>query len=390
MAHFHRTPSGQRVSNTTIVVDGDSLTIGLYGPTDFQGNDLIVSNDGDNLAILPAGRAGDSALYTIRVKQTARATHHGVSDTICAVTQKLEMWDSFKVEFRFKAGQATDLVVRDVTKEIYGVEQFAYTTPTSSTVNMATFVAGDPKNVLDFVPNAGRPVSLRLFAAKLGTVERTYWLMLPLQGSARGLMVVISHGFGQNDRIYSGLGYGNPFSKPFLDDVKARFVLGRWGMQVAVARPDMGLLMPVRARGGTGGGSELGPFVSQAGIGTRVIHGIATMANADFLLNNIGVVTFSSGVFDANTFVAVGGKGLPLRLLVNQDPTHGTPIASGGMHKQYLSGYTTGGPRPGFEYMPLPRWKNDPRYAEMTARLRGEYLHTWALPTYTLAMALRS
>jgi cytochrome P450 len=37
----------------------------------------------------------------------------------------------------------------------------------------------------------------------------------------------------------------------------------------------MGLLMPVRARAGTRGGTEPGPFVSHAGIGSRVIHRIA-------------------------------------------------------------------------------------------------------------------
>ena len=135
----------------------------------------------------------------------------------------------------------------------------------------------------------------------------------------------------------------------------------------------------------------MGPFARQASVGARVIHRIGSLANADFLLNSVGVVTFSSGINDANAFLSATGKNLPIRLTVNQDPAHGVSIGSlGGSRKQYLSGYTTGGPRPTFEYMPEQRWKREPRYQEMKARLGREYLHTWAVPTYTLAMALHS
>jgi hypothetical protein len=389
MAHFHRT-AGERISNTTVVVDGDSITIGLWGPKDFQGHDLAVTNDTDNLSILPAGRSGDSALFNIRVRQAARATHKGLSDTIYAVTDRLEVWDRFKIEFRFKDGPspAADLVVRDVTKEVYGVDEISNATSGGSIVNVTTFKAGDPRNVLDFVPRSGCPVRLKLFASKIGTVERTYWLMLPREGAAQGVMIVISHGFGQGEWHYGPLGYNNPFSKPFLDDVKLRFVLARWGMQLAFLRPQMGLLMPVRAKGGTGGGTELGPFVSQSGLGTRIVNQIAALSHADFLLKTVGVVTFSSGVYDANTFIRVGGHGLPFALAVNQDPAGGMAIAGGGMRRQYLSGYTTGGPRPGFEYLPDPRWIIEPQRTAMKAQLGREYLHTWAVPTYTLALAL--
>jgi hypothetical protein len=33
--------------------------------------------------------------------------------------------------------------------------------------------------------------------------------------------------------------------------------------------------------------------------------------------------------------------------------------------------------------------QNDPKLEEMKAKLGREYLHTWAIPTYTLGMALR-
>ena len=239
--------------------------------------------------------------------------------------------------------------------------------------------------MLDFVAKAGRVVTLKVFAAKIGTTERAFWLMLPESGIPRSLMVIISHGFGQNHAYYSKKGYSNPLSKDLLIDVRDRFIFQRWGMQVAAMRADMGLLFPVRAHAG---GSELGPFISQASVGTAIISTIASRANADFLLNAVDVCTFSSGIYDANTFIHTGGKGLKFRLMVNQDPSNGAPIASVGIRKQYLSGWTTGGPRVGFEFLPKPRWVNDPKFAQMNSSLGREYLHTWALPTYTLAMAL--
>lgn len=107
-------------------------------------------------------------------------------------------------------------------------------------------------------------------------------------------------------------------------------------------------------------------------------------------MNSVGLGTCSDGIHDANAFVSAGGKDLPFKLMINQDPVGGTPIASVGQRKQYLSGWTTGGPRPSFELVPEPRWKNDPQSAEEHAQYGHEYLHTWAVPTYTLGIALRS
>ena len=114
------------------------------------------------------------------------------------------------------------------------------------------------------------------------------------------------------------------------------------------------------------------------------------MAQADSTaaLSEVNLVTFSSGIYDANTFIASGGRGLKFNLMVNQDPAGGVNIG-GPARKQYLSGWTTGGPRAGFEFLPMPRWQNDPKLEEMKGALGREYLHTWAIPTYTLGMALR-
>jgi hypothetical protein len=388
MPYFHRVPSGERISNTTVIVEGPSLTVGLNGSKDANGNDVSITNSGNDLVFLPAGTSSNSKLYTISVTQRAQATQATVADTVFATGDLSKPpADSFNIEFRFKTQPAREVIVRDTTKAIFGVEQFAYVTPTGPMIATTSFRPGDPSNVFDFVDVPGRPVSLRVFAAKFGNVERACWLMLPLNSPATSLMVVISHGFGANNNAYyTNLGYSNPLSKALLEDVRDRFILFRWGQQVAATRPNMGLIMPVRA---STGGSELGPFVSQQGIGYQIVTNILLQAEAQGALADVSVVTFSSGIFDANTFTAVGGKGLKFGLMVNQDPALGTTM-TGRNRRQYLSGYTAHGPRAGFEFMPMPRWQNDPKLEEMKRRLGREYLHTWALPTYTLALALRT
>ncbi|HUA60025.1 MAG TPA: hypothetical protein VML19_14790 [Verrucomicrobiae bacterium] len=386
MPNFQSVPGGQAISNTTVTVNGGTLVVGL-NLQDAPGRDLAVTNAGNDIGIFPGDTTGGVRLYTLRVSPSVLATRSSVTDTIMA-TDDLSKPPAaqFNVEFRFRMQPAHDLVVRDVTHEIFGVDKFTFLTGAEPTVVMSTFKPGDQNNAFGFNEAAPGPaVDLRVFAAKIGNVERTHWLMLPVNGRATSLMVVITHGFGQNWAYYSKLGFGNPMSKALLLDVRDRFVLHRWGHQVATSRSSMALLMPVRS---AGGGGELGPFISQTGLGAKVVTSILIQADSAAALGEVDLVTFSSGIYDANTFIASGGRGLKFNLMVNQDPAGGTNIG-GPARKQYLSGWTTGGPRAGFEFLPMPRWQNDPKLEEMKSKLGREYLHTWALPTYTLGMALR-
>jgi hypothetical protein len=364
---------------------GGTLTVGL-NLQDAAGRDLVVTNAGNDIAIIPGDARGGVQLYNLRVSASVLATKSSLTGTIMATDDLSKPpADQFNVEFRFAMQPAHELVVRDVTNEIFGVDKFSFRTGAEPTVLMSSFKPGNPNNAFLFNPAAPGPaVNLRVFAAKIGGIERTHWLMLP-NNRATSLMVVISHGFGQNWAYYSKLGFGNPMSKALLLDIRDRFVLRRWGHQVATSRSSMALLMPVRS---AAGGGELGPFISQAGLGAKIVASILIQADAAAALGEVNLVTFSSGIYDANTFIASGGRGLKFNLMVNQDPSGGAHIG-GPVRKQYLSGWTTGGPRPGFEFLPMPRWQNDPKLEEMKAALGREYLHTWALPTYTLGMALR-
>ncbi len=384
MAYFYEMPSKRKISGATIVVNGGSYGFGV-GDADSQ---IVVTNSGDQLSIFPAGSSGDDSLYRVSVNHDALATRSSLADTIIATSDLARPpADQFSIEFRFAMREAATPIVRDVTKEIFGAEKLRFMTGSRPTVIMSTYRPHDANNVFDFRNVPGRVVNFRVFAAKYGSVERAFWLMLPEDQAIKSLMVVVSHGFGQNDAYYSKLGYSDPLSRQLLEDVRNRFVSWRWGRQVAAAKQDMGLLMPVRAR--AQGGTELGPFIHSHGVGARFISSILAKADAMGALSSINVVTYSSGIYDANAFVQIGGHGLKFDKLVNQDPARGTPFP-GGNRRQYLSGWTTGGPRPGFDYLPKSRWANDPLREDAERREGKGYLHNWALPEYTLALALQS
>lgn len=242
-----------------------------------------------------------------------------------------------------------------------------------------------------FGPRSATTVNIAVFAARIGAAERAYILMMP-PGHASKLLVVISHTFGQNDAHYSGVGYADPLSQPLINEVLHKFVLGRWGPQLLAASSSHALLMPVRAKA-SGGVGELGPFVSQVGAGTEIIRQMAIQSGNVFEFGEVEVVTFSSGIADANLFLGTGGKGLNFTRFINQDPTRGTPVGLPvTIRRQYLSGHTTlGQSRPGFEFMPRRRWLFEPNARWLLGGERwdeGNYLHTWCLPHYTLALGM--
>jgi hypothetical protein len=100
-------------------------------------------------------------------------------------------------------------------------------------------------------------------------------------------------------------------------------------------------------------------------------------------------VSYSNGIGDANRFIGTGGRGLSIELAVNRDPVGGMAIGGKvGARKQYLSGVTGGGrPRPGFDFLPLPRWKHEP-FFKVIGKFSAKYLHDWCIPQYTLHLGL--
>jgi len=385
VSDFVRWPGAQVITGKTVDVSGEKIRIGLT-----DAGDLQVTDDTDDLAILPAGQSGTTALYDIVMNERARALKGKVKAKIYATNDLSKpAAATFDLTMQLaggKPGPAQHLQVRRVTKDLYGSDQLIFRLGSPMFVNTTTYRPSDYRQTLDFAPRAAGNVRVELFAAKYGASDRTYWLMSPESGHAESLMIIITHTLGQGHSwsLYHDLGFENAFSVKFLTFMRDYFIFGRWGRQVAAAAPKMAMLLPVRA---ADGGSSLGPFVDTKGVGGAIINEIALSALGR-MFSEINVCTFSSGVYDCITFM--NNCGLAVGLGVNQDPAKGVTLDHGARKRQYLSGYTTGGPRPGFDYLPEGRWVNDPEYAAQKRRLGGEYCHTWSIPNYTLAMALSS
>src|ERR1700686_3252624 len=125
---------------------------------------------------------------------------------------------------------AASLVVRPITDVLDGIADLWRLTSVASiwTVDIARFWPGGNRE-LYFLFSKGKPVRFAVFAAKFGSVERAFLLMTPQSGIPSSLLIVITHGFAQNDAYYNGLGYSNPLSLALIKDVTDRFLLGRWG-----------------------------------------------------------------------------------------------------------------------------------------------------------------
>jgi hypothetical protein len=156
---------------------------------------------------------------------------------------------------------------------------------------------------------------------------------------------------------------------------------------MATSSTEYAVLLPVRAQGG--GHGELGPFITQPDFGAELVDNLILLTSRAFVPRRVELVCFSSGIYDANVFIAAGGKSLKIQTAYNQDPAGGVNISSlVPERKQYLSGMTTIGSHFGFEYLPLPRWKNEPHRDDQFPNDTFNYLHTWCIPRYTLYLGM--
>src|SRR5262249_30387386 len=125
----------------------------------------------------------------------------------------------------------------------------------------------------------------------------------------------------------------------------------------------------------------------------EVLEQMAAQTGDAFSPDAAEAFTFSSGIHEFNTFVRALDGEIELRAVYNIDPASGVPANGGPVRKQYLSGQTTGGPRPGFEYMPMPRWEHEFSYPDretFDAPWPFNYMHNHCMPRYVLNLALQT
>lgn len=99
MSSFHRHPEGNLISKQTLLVGGNRTTIRLAGCIGTDGRDLAVIPGGSALTVDPAGKTGDSSLWTVTVKTDFRASKKEIRERIFANTAKWETRDWIDVVF---------------------------------------------------------------------------------------------------------------------------------------------------------------------------------------------------------------------------------------------------------------------------------------------------
>src|SRR5260370_35125149 len=83
MPNFQNVPGGHTISNTTVTVSGGTLTVGL-NLQDAAGRDLLVTNAGNDIAIIPGDTRGGVQLCTLRGSPNVRGTKTSLTATLTA------------------------------------------------------------------------------------------------------------------------------------------------------------------------------------------------------------------------------------------------------------------------------------------------------------------
>ncbi len=286
------------------------------------------------------------------------------------------------------------VTVRPINLDILGMggsdNLIRQTIPPIAVIAEATFRPGDHSNTFDFRTAAGTVGRLGIFAARKGSLERAAILLLPQSGTPDCVLICITQGFQQAHATLDPLGWSNPLSPALIQFCLLKHVVNRWGAQMLASRKQMALMYIVRAQG-----NELGPFANDGPFVQQVLAEMATQTSDAFSFDTVEAFTFSSGISQFNTFVRSLSGILTVRAIYNIDPAHGQPASgpSGAVRRQFLSGQTTGGPRPGFEYMPVPRWENEWEYPNRETfpnPWRFNYMHNHCMPRYTLHLGIQT
>ncbi|MCS7025985.1 MAG: hypothetical protein NZV14_14370 [Bryobacteraceae bacterium] len=279
--------------------------------------------------------------------------------------------------------------VTPITTEVLGVPTgsdhlISQILPAISVIDVSTFRVNSPDNVFSFKGVAGTTCRLGLFACSNGSLERAAVLVLPPTGTVDRIVLGISHGFAQNAHIYRELGWTNPRSRPLLERVLLAHVVNRWGPQVLAGKTRTGLFHVIR-----GAPPELGPFASNGRFVCDCLEKVAELTRDAFRFDHVEAFTFSSGIFDFNSFVGAVSGCLNLEAVYNLDPAAGIACAQprGARRRQFLTGMTTRSRPAGFEYLPLPRWRNEFSYGRIPDAF--QYLHNHCIPNYALHLGLQ-
>ena len=298
MSHFHKHPSGERISGKTVIVNGNSIVIGVWGKVDFNGQPLFVANEGDDLMIVPTGSAGDSSLWTVTVKPSARKKSV-VRDKLFANTVKWETWDTVQLEFR---------PVADVPLKL-NVSRMAPPNGRASHVGgdayspVETSLAHDKVFEWTSVSGSG---SVQYFQIFEDVVPNWFGVVVPEGVTAPRDVLLFFHPLpgqaGYDDKAYkSKAGWDGLFH--YMDDLMSKLF--------CAARTGQILIMPIMTNSSAGSCGIL-PRNWDKIFGQILGHVTAgpNSANAPPVsVNSLVVASFSAGIAYSATFRAAAGSG---------------------------------------------------------------------------------
>jgi len=281
--------------------------------------------------------------------------------------------------------------VRPINQQIIGMTSddnlINQTIPAIGLINIAGFRPGDASNTLTFTFAPQTSGRLGIFAAEKDGVERAVIMLLP-QATPDGVVICITQGFGQAADKLNPLGWSDPLSPQFVNFALLKHVINRWGAQtLAASRRNMALMYILRAQSS----NELGPFAHDGPFLDFVLGEIVGLTNNAFSYDNCEAFTFSSGIYEFNNFITAVQGSVNINAVYTIDPVRSIPatVPSGARRKQYASGQA-GGLAPGFEHMPLGRWRNEDQFASSARIGAFEYLHNRCMPLYVLYLALQT
>lgn len=278
--------------------------------------------------------------------------------------------------------------VRPINQEMLGMNGpgnlIPQILPARMMIDFASFKRNTPGQVLRFTPFPMQAARLGLFAARKGNFERCLMLMLPLLQKPDRLLIIITQGFAQARSTVDPLGWQNPLSKKFVEFALLKHVVNRYGPQVIAGKKNMGLLYILRADQGP----ELGPFANDGPFMKQVLNELVALTNGAFSFDTVEAMTYSSGIRDFPTFLGSINGLLNVSTVYNIDPNPANSLPNTSK-AQFLSGQTSGGGgRPGFEFLPHPRWANEPLFKKREPN-EFDYLHNKVMPGYCLHLGIQ-
>jgi hypothetical protein len=273
--------------------------------------------------------------------------------------------------------------------------------PGGTSIDIAHFMGNRTSGPLRFGPRQMATCRMGVFKVVKDGVTRIVFIVLPAAARAERILLFVTQAFGQAAAGLAWLKPDNPLSMAYIREMMLKHVINRYAPQTIAGAGNVGLFYVLRVLGNR----ELGPFETDGAVWRECLEEIQTQTNDAFDVGDAIVATYSNGIESANRLMPSLSRAFSISKVINIDPAKARGLSAGqGVPKrEFLSGQT-GGPKPGFDYFPLERWRYEAKlsmigttiqvhdWARMADMRIGVfiYLHNIAMPEHMLFLGLRT